>query len=94
MNMGHDELRTVAALVVLAVLLAVTLGALVLIVRALRDISAAVRKIHLQQASIVGMMLRAGFRPAPRGRDWFDDSDKTRDPYATWFTEWDLKRPQ
>ncbi len=94
MTMGPEELRTVAALVVLAVLLAITLGSLVLIVRAIRDVSESVRKLHLQQATIVGMLLRAGFRPAPRGRDWFDDADKTRDPYAEWFTQWDLRRPQ
>ncbi len=92
--MQPDELRTVAALVVLAALLAITLGALVLIVRSVRATADAIRKLHLQQATIIGMLLRAGFRPAPRGRDWFDDADKTRDPYAEWFTQWDLRAPR
>ena len=82
-------IRTVAALVVLAALLAVTLGSLVLIVRATRETANALRKVHLQQATIIGMLLRAGFRPARRGqRDWFDDADKTQDAYGEWFTRW------
>ncbi len=95
--MQPEELRTVAALVVLAALLAITLGALVLIVRSVRATAEAMRKLHLQQATIVGMLIRAGFRPPSRGRDWFDNADETRnmrDPYETWFTQWDLKAPR
>lgn len=91
--MTPEELRTIAALIVLAVLLAVTLGALVLIVSALRSVAADMRKLHLQQATIVRMLLRAGFRPAGTGRDWFDDPNKTMKADEQWYTQWDLRRP-
>lgn len=49
------------------------------------------RKIHAQQANIIGMLLRAGFRPARGGLDWLDDGDKTQLPS---FTRFDWRTPE
>lgn len=92
--LAPEEVRTVAALIVLAILLAVTLGALVLIVSSLRAVAADMQRLHMQQATIVRMLLRAGFRPAGTSRDWFDDPHSTKKADEDWFTQWDLRRPQ
>lgn len=89
-----EEWRTIAVLVVLGLLLVVTLGALVLIVRSLRDLAGDMRRLSLQQATVVRMLLRAGFRPPSSTADWLEDADKTRARGETWWTQWDLRRPQ
>lgn len=92
-SLGPEDVRTIAALVVLAVLLAVTLGALVLIAGSTRKIAESMHRLHLQQATIVGMLLRAGFRPHRRGKDWFDDGDETRVKGDTDYTGFDWRTP-
>jgi hypothetical protein len=72
---------------------AVTLGWLVVNgARALRSTDAAVRKIHQQQANIIGMLLKAGFRPVS-SKDWFDDGDHTRQIGDPAYTQFDWKPP-
>lgn len=92
--MTAEEIRTVAALGALALLLSVTLAALVMIVRALRDTAGSMQRLHLQQATIVRMLLRAGFRPPSSSPDWCDDAHKTRGLDELWYTKYDMKAPQ
>lgn len=76
---------------VLALLVAVTVVALVLVVRASRDIAQDMRRVHLQQANIIRMLLKAGFRPA-KGRDWFDDGGATQ-VRGDGYTAFDWRQP-
>lgn len=82
---------TVAGL--LAVICLVVIVSLVFIVRSLEGISTSQRKLHLQQATIIGMLLRAGFRPATKGPDWFDDASRTQVARDTHYTQWDWRTP-
>ena len=93
---SSDVGRVALVLVALGVLVTITVSALVRIDRDCRELQKLAAKLHLQQGAIVGMLLRAGFRPAPRGRDWFDDAHETQaqgrgsrydtqvDPFAPW----------
>ncbi len=72
-----DAFRTAFVLAVTAMLLVIALGYIVCAVRAWRDAAYSLRRIHQQQANIIAMMLRAGFRPARSSPDWFDDSHET-----------------
>lgn len=62
--------------------LLVLLGALVALVsvtdRSLRHIATEQRRIHLQQATIIAMLLRAGFRGPRQGLDWGDSGSWTQ----------------
>ena len=59
--------------------LMVALVALVFIAdRRLRAIEAEQRRIHLQQATIIGMLVRAGFRRPKATHDWGDSALATR----------------
>lgn len=46
--------------------------------RRLRAMSQEIRRIHLQQANIIGMLQRAGFRGPKAGPDWGDSALLTR----------------
>lgn len=59
--------------------------------RLVRDIRTDVRKVHLQQSNIVGMLLRAGFRPARGEPDWRDDAVRTQS--GPDFTRFDWRKP-
>jgi hypothetical protein len=64
-----------------------------LLVSSLRDVGQSMRRLHQQQANIVSMLLKAGFRPAGT-RNWFDDGDSTRcssDPDP--LTQFDWRKP-
>lgn len=64
-----------AGLVILAV---AVVSLLVIAERRLRAIVSEQRRLHLQQATIVGMMLRAGFRGPSAARDWGDSALATK----------------
>lgn len=69
--------------------LLVLLGALIALViltdRRMRHLADEQRRIHLQQATIIGMLLRAGFRGPRQGLDWGDSGSWTqvREPGST-----------
>lgn len=44
----------------------------------MRHIAAEQRRIHLQQANIIAMLLRAGFRSPSAARDWGDSGHWTQ----------------
>lgn len=46
--------------------------------RRLRAIAVDQRRLHLQQATIVSMLMRAGFRAPKAGPDWGDSALMTR----------------
>lgn len=83
-------------LVVIVALLAVVAGKCSTAAENTRACAELAQRTHRQLANIAGMLLRAGFRPAPRGRDWFDDASRTQvrgqgvpfdtqvDPFAPW----------
>lgn len=73
--------------------LALAAGALVLIARSARSLDTNMRRLHLQQATIVGMMLKAGFRPLKTGKDWFDDGDVTSAGAHLDLTKFNWQRP-
>lgn len=77
----------------LALLCAVVIVALVFIAKSLRSVATETRRIHLQQATIVGMLLRAGFRPHKGGKDWFDDGKRTRVAGELDLTQFDWRHP-
>lgn len=59
--------------------LAAALIALVYVSEArLRQVAAEQRRLHLQQANIIAMLLRAGFRGPRAGRDWGDSGHLTQ----------------
>jgi hypothetical protein len=95
-----DLFQRVAALTLREWLIAVVVTALVIALtwlavtgaRAVRATDAAVRKIHQQQANIIGMMLKAGFRPVS-SKDWFDDGDRTREIGDPALTQFDWRKP-
>lgn len=89
-----EEMRTVVVLGVVTLLLLVTLVSLVLIVRALRSVAFDMRRLHGQQATVVRMLLRAGFRPPSATLDWLDDAHKTQLRGDDWWTQHDLRPPQ
>lgn len=89
-----DQARLIACLGSLALLSAVVIVALVFIATALRATATEMRKLHLQQATILGMLLRAGFRPYKRGRDWFDDAHATRVNDELDLTSYDWRKPE
>lgn len=74
-----------AAFLVFVVVILARLGP---VARAIRD---DVRKVRIQQANIISMLLRAGFRPAKGGPDWRDDGDRTVVPS---FTRFDWQSPE
>lgn len=94
--MQTEVFRTVAVLVVLAVLSGIAVSALVIIARHTKASNISARKLHLQQANIIAMLLRAGFRPAKGKPDWHDNGMETQmmgagspydthvDPFAAW----------
>lgn len=83
-------------LVVIVALLAIVAGKVSAAADNARVMAENTKRTHIQLSNIAGMLLRAGFRPAPRGRDWFDDGQATRvrgegtpydtqvNPYAPW----------
>lgn len=77
-------------------LLVVSLTALgiagALLVRSIGSIKHDARRIHLQQATIIGMLLKAGFRPA-KTLDWFDNGDETRQLGEPALTQFDWRKP-
>lgn len=85
----RDWLIIVAALSIAA---AVTLFVRTLM-RALRGIETTQRRIHKQQANIIGMLLKAGFRPA-NTLDWLDDGDGTRRLGEPVMTQFDWRKPE
>lgn len=64
----------VAGLIILSVAL---VALLVIADRRLRELAAEQRRLHLQQANIIAMLLRAGFRGPRAGRDWGDSGHST-----------------
>lgn len=90
-----DVVRTLVALVVLALLCTSVIVALVFVSKHLKDIAFNQRRIHQQQATIIGMMLKAGFRPLKHGADWFDDAHATRvrGDLESSDTDWDWRQP-
>jgi hypothetical protein len=95
-----SEVRLMLCAYVLMAALLTSLLALVLTgqretVRVARVLAVRQAKLHLQQANIVGMLLRAGFRTSKSGRDWFDDAAETRGPRDSELdiTEWDWRVP-
>ena len=62
--------------------LLVMLGALIALVvlsdRRHRDVLYEMRRVHLQQATIIAMLLRAGFRGPREGIDWGDSGSFTQ----------------
>lgn len=80
---------------VLAFLAGSAVCALILIARHAREASVSARKLHLQQANIIKMMLRAGFRPPERGQDWADAALETQvlGQGSPLDTKWDMRRP-
>jgi hypothetical protein len=76
----------------LVVLVLANLFSQALMVRSVGRIDASLRKIHLQQANIIAMLLRAGFRPA-RTLDWRDDGDRTMHPESPALTRFDWRNP-
>jgi hypothetical protein len=91
-----EAFRTGVVCVVLAVLSGIVTASLILGVRRMRATQADARKVHLQLANIVQMLLRAGFRPAKGRLDWHDHGHETQvmgegspydtkvDPFAAW----------
>lgn len=57
-------------------------GAIIALVYAtevrMRFIASEMRRVHLQQANIIAMLLRAGFRGPREGLDWGDSGSWTR----------------
>lgn len=51
------------------------------------------KRLHQQQATIVGMLLRAGFRPPSGRKDWFEDPHATKDMSDIDFTKFDWRKP-
>lgn len=90
-----DQERTLLVLGVLAVLCAAGIASLVLIARSLRGVSSNMQRIHLQQVTIVRMLLRAGFRPARNGgdKDWFDNALQTQQVGDIDYTAFDWRTP-
>ncbi len=80
----------------LALLSATAIGALILIARSMRSLAREMRRLHLQQGNIVATLLRAGFRPARGGPDWFDERLGTRVSGDTEneYTDFDWRKPQ
>lgn len=93
--MSREDVQALVCLVVLAALCAVVIVALVFIARALADVAGSMRKVHIQQANIIRMLLKAGFRPARHGRDWFDDGAPTQviGQGSDYDTQFDMSRP-
>ena len=87
------EWIAVTFLAVLALAAGALIGALVLIARSARNLDTNMRRLHLQQATIVGMMLKAGFRPLKTGKDWFDDGDVTNAGAHLDLTKFNWQRP-
>lgn len=99
--MQTEVFRTVAVLIVLSVLCGIAISALVIIARHTRSSAVDARKMHLQQANIISMLLRAGFRPAKAKPDWHDSGHETQvmgacspydthvDPFAAWRAKQD-----
>lgn len=87
------EWIAVAFLAVLALAAGALIGALVLIARSARSLDTNMRRLHLQQSTIVGMMLKAGFRPLKTGKDWFDDGDVTGVAGNLEWTKINLEKP-
>jgi hypothetical protein len=58
----------------------------------LRGTRAWMRKLHRQQANIVSMLLRAGFKMGPT-RDWGDDGRRTSVMGESTETKWDWRTP-
>lgn len=46
--------------------------------RRLRDVARDQRLLHLQQATIIAMLMRAGFRRPSAGPDWGDSGHMTK----------------
>jgi hypothetical protein len=91
MNLQSDQLfRLVVGIAAFLCLCALGL-AVRFIVKAARTARDDIHKIHLQQATIIKMMLRAGFRPAKSDPDWRDDGDQTQLPS---FTRFDWQSPE
>lgn len=75
---GSDEFRAWVVMVALTILTTISVCALVIIARHTKNASLNARKLHLQQANIIAMLLRAGFRPAKGRPDWNDDAHETQ----------------
>lgn len=73
--MWDVKVMALAGVIVLTVSL---ISLLALVNRRLVAIAAEQRRLHLQQATIVGMLLRAGFRGPSAGRDWGDSGHFTK----------------
>jgi hypothetical protein len=73
-----NDPRMLLAVAGLIVLLAALVALVFIADRRLRDASAEQRRIHLQQATIIGMLIRAGFRGPREGLDWGDSASWTR----------------
>lgn len=85
----RDWLIVVAAL---SIAVAVALFVRTLM-RALRGIETLQRRIHKQQENIIGMLLKAGFRPA-NTLDWGDNGDATRVLGEPVMTQFDWRKPE
>lgn len=93
MNLTDVQQRALAVALGLALLCGVVIVCLVLISRSLRTVATEMRRLHLQQATIVGMLLRAGFRPAKGRKDWYEDDHDTRLAGEIDRTQFDWRRP-
>jgi hypothetical protein len=87
------ELAALIVVVTLAALAGITIVSLVFIARAMGVTAHEMRRLHLQQGTIVAMLLKAGFRPARGGRDWSDDAARTRQVGELDQTDYDWRRP-
>lgn len=88
----RPELEQVVVYGVLALMCGLSAVCSVFALIAGRALLGVTRKIHLQQANIVAMLLRAGFRPARGKPDWFEDGEATQLPGSS-YTEFDFSKP-
>ena len=72
------DVATIVAVVGILVLAAALIALVYVSEARMRGIVEAQRRIHLQQANIIAMLLRAGFRGPRAGLDWGDSGHLTR----------------
>lgn len=68
------ELVTAFCFGLLAVVIACSVVFSCLALHVVIAASTDLKKLHIQQATIVGMLLRAGFKPMKGSMDWADDA--------------------
>jgi hypothetical protein len=72
------EAPTIIAVAGILVLAAALIALVIVSESRLKQVAEEQRRIHLQQANIIAMLLRAGFRSPSAQRDWGDSAHWTR----------------